>query len=273
MTGREAVATAPPVAELRDIAFGYGTRSVLRGLDLRIDRGEMLAIVGVNGSGKTTLLRLIAGTIVPASGAVAVFGRPAASFERRDLARRVAVLPQSLELPSGFRVAEIVEMGRTPHSRSRFGATADDEAAVARALVDAAAIDLAERPVEELSGGERQRVLVAMALAQEPELLLLDEPTVHLDLGHQVALLDTVERQRRNRGLTVVAVLHDLALAARFGSRVALLDGGRVVADGAPHDVLRPPLLARTFGIGLDEAMTPDGRRHLVLRGTARHQA
>lgn len=265
MTAVTAVA-AEPLAELRDVTFGYGARSVLRGLDLWIDRGELLAIVGVNGSGKTTLLRLLAGTLRPGSGSVSVFGRRVSAFDRRELARRVAVLPQSLQLPSGFRVAEIVEMGRTPHARSRFGATADDEAAVERALVDAAALDLADRPVEELSGGERQRVLVAMALAQEPELLLLDEPTVHLDLGHQVALLDTVERQRRNRGLTVVAVLHDLALAASYATRVALLDGGRVVAEGPPRDVMRPPLLAATFGVGLDEAITPDGARHLVLR-------
>lgn len=261
-----AAVAVQPVAELRDVAFGYGARSVLHGLDMRIAPGELLAVVGVNGSGKTTLLRLLAGTLHANVGSVTVFGRAVSTFDRRDLARRVAVLPQSLELPSGFRVAEIVEMGRMPHARSRFGATADDEAAVERALVDANALDLAERPVEELSGGERQRVLVAMALAQEPELLLLDEPTVHLDLGHQVALLDTVERQRRNRGLTVVAVLHDLALAASYASRVALLDGGRIAADGPPSDVLRPPLLAQTFGVGLDEAITPDGARHLVLR-------
>ena len=265
MTAAVAVSTSP-VAELRAVAFGYGARSVLRSLDLRIGRGELLAIVGVNGSGKTTLLRLLAGTLRPDEGSVSVLGRAVSTFDRRDLARRVAVLPQSLELPSGFRVAEIVEMGRTPHARARFGATADDEAAVERALIDAGALDLAERPVEELSGGERQRVLVAMALAQEPELLLLDEPTVHLDLGHQVALLDTVERQRRSRGLTVVAVLHDLALAASYATRVALLDGGRVAAEGLPGDVLRPPLLAATFGVGLDEAITSDGARHLVLR-------
>jgi iron complex transport system ATP-binding protein len=260
-----AVATEA-VAELRDVSFSYGGRSVLDGLDLRIARGELLAILGVNGSGKTTVVRLLAGTLRPSTGSVTVLGRPVAAFDRRELARRVAVLPQSLELPSGFRVAEVVEMGRTPHARSRFGATADDEAAVERALIDAGALDLAERPVEELSGGERQRVMVAMALAQEPELLLLDEPTVHLDLGHQVALLDTIERQRRNRGLTVLAVLHDLALAARYASRVALLDGGRIVAAGPPNEVLRPPILSATFGVGLDEALTADGSRHLVLR-------
>jgi iron complex transport system ATP-binding protein len=157
-------------------------------------------------------------------------------------------------------------MGRTPHARSRFGTTVEDEAAVERALIDADALDLAERRVEELSGGERQRVLVAMAFAQEPELLLLDEPTVHLDLGHQVALLDTIERQRRGRGLTVVAVLHDLELAARYATRVAILDGGRIAAEGPPDEVLRAPLLTRTFAVGLDEAVAADGSRHLVLR-------
>ncbi len=258
--------SAAPIAELRGLEFGYGARPVLSGLDLDVRSGELLAVIGINGSGKTTLLRLMAGTEAPARGQAELFGVPASSLARRDVARRVAVLPQSLELPSGFRVAEVVAMGRTPHARSRFGTTVEDEAAVERALIDADALDLAERRVEELSGGERQRVHVAMAFAQEPELLLLDEPTVHLDLGHQVALLDTIERQRRGRGLTVVAVLHDLALAARYATRVAILDGGRIAAEGPPDEVLRAPLLTRTFAVGLDEAVAADGSRHLVLR-------
>ncbi|MBA3688975.1 MAG: ABC transporter ATP-binding protein, partial [Chloroflexi bacterium] len=136
----------------------------------------------------------------------------------------------------------------------------------ARALLDADAAELADRPADEVSGGERQRLLVAMALAQEPDLLLLDEPTLHLDLAHQVALLGAIRRLRDQRGLTVLAVLHDLNLAAAFAPSAAILDEGRVVADGAPADVLTPDLVRRVFGVRVDEARTPDGRRHLALR-------
>ena len=157
-------------------------------------------------------------------------------------------------------------MGRAPHARRLFASTEADERAVARALADAGALELTDRFAEELSGGERQRLLVAMALAQEPDLLLLDEPTLHLDLAHQVALLGTIRRLRDQRGLTVLAVLHDLNLAAAFAPRVAILDDGRVVADGPPAEVLSPDLVRRVFGVQVDEARTPDGRRHLALR-------
>jgi iron complex transport system ATP-binding protein len=185
------------------------------------------------------------------------------------LARRVAVLPQSLELPAGFRGGELVTMGRMPHSRSLFGTTPEDEAAVERALRDAEALDLADRLVEELSGGERQRILVAMALAQEPQLLLLDEPTLHLDLAHQVALLEALVRLRRQRGIAVIAVLHDLALGHALAPRVAVLDGGRIVADGSPDAVLTPALVQRVFGVRMEEALLPDGARSLVLAPNA----
>jgi iron complex transport system ATP-binding protein len=189
-----------------------------------------------------------------------------AEWRRHELARRVAVLPQQLDLPVGFRVAELVEMGRAPHARRLFASTEADARAVSRALADAGAIELADRHAEELSGGERQRLLIAMALAQEPELLLLDEPTLHLDLAHQVALLAAIRRLRDQRGLTVLAVLHDLNLAAAFAPRVAVLDGGSVVADGPPGEVLTPDLVRRVFGVDVDEARTDDGRRHLALR-------
>jgi iron complex transport system ATP-binding protein len=156
-------------------------------------------------------------------------------------------------------------MGRAPHATRLFGSTADDERAVHRALVDADAVDLANRFPHELSGGERQRVLVAMALAQEPELLLLDEPTLHMDLSHQVALLRAMRRLRAERGLTVLAVLHDLNLAAAFAPRVIVLHEGRVAADGAPHEVLTPDLVELVFGVCVTLARTESGDRHLAL--------
>ena len=265
------VATAPlVVARGLFVSFPLargGRREVLRGVDLALGSGELVALLGTNGSGKTTLLRTFAGTLAPDRGEVTFDGRAVGSWRRAAIARRVAVLPQQLELPAGFRVAELVAMGRAPHARRLFASTADDERAVARALIDADALDLADRQAGELSGGERQRLLVAMALAQEPDLVLLDEPTLHLDLAHQVALLTAFRRLRDQRGLTVLAVLHDLNLAAAFAPRVAVLDEGRVIADGPPADVLSPDLVRRVFGVAVDEARTPDGRRHLALRG------
>jgi len=257
-----------PVVEIRGLEVSYtdarARRAVLRGLDLVVMQGELLALVGPNGSGKTTLLRAIAGTLPRDGGRVALFSKDLDTWSRVALARRVAVLPQSLTLPDGFRVAEIVEMGRAPHATRWFGSSGEDAAAVERALADADALDLAERQADELSGGERQRVLVAMALAQEPELLLLDEPTLHLDIAHQAAVLATVARLRARRGLTVIAVLHDLNLVAAHAPRVAVLGSGRVVADGRPASVLRPDLVREIFGVVVDEAHTADGRRFLV---------
>jgi iron complex transport system ATP-binding protein len=260
------------VVEISGLHVSYETdaferRAVLRGLDLVVERGELVALLGPNGSGKTTLLRAIAGTLLPDAGSVAVFGRELGAWSRVALARRVAVLPQSLVLPDGFRVAELVEMGRAPHATRWFGSSAEDGEAVERALGDAGALDLAERYADELSGGERQRVLVAMALAQQPELLLLDEPTLHLDVAHQASLLATVARLRARRTLTVIAVLHDLNLAAAYAPRVALLGAGRVVADGEPASILRADLVREIFGVAVDEARTSDGRRFLVPHG------
>ena len=265
------VVAATPVAALRGVEFAYRRpggepRRVLRGLDLQLPAGDTVALLGANGSGKTTLLRLLTGMLRADAGEVEVGGRPVQAWSRDALARRVAVLPQQLDLPDGFRVAELVEMGRAPHARSLFGSTADDERAIRRALVDADALDLAERYPHELSGGERQRVLVAMALAQEPELLLLDEPTLHLDLAHQVSLLTSIDRLRHQRGLTVVAVLHDLNLAAAFAPRIVILDGGVVVADGPPLEILTPELVSRVFGVEVEPAQTASGQRHLAVR-------
>jgi iron complex transport system ATP-binding protein len=259
------------LAAVEGVAFGYpmpdgGSREVLRSVDLRLARGDLVALVGTNGSGKTTLLRLLTGILRPDAGEVRFDGRPLRDWRRVDLARRVAVLPQQLDLPVGFRVSELVEMGRAPHARRLFASSEADARAVARALADADALDLADRLADELSGGERQRLLVAMALAQEPDLLLMDEPTLHLDLAHQVALLAAIRRLRDERGLTVLAVLHDLNLAAAFAPRVAVLEGGRVVADGTPARVLTPDLVGRVFGVAVEEARTADGRRHLALR-------
>ena len=265
-----------PVAELRGVSAGYHAgarhRAVLHGVDLTLVRGEMVALLGTNGSGKTTLLRVLAGTLRPTAGDAQLFGRPIAAWPRVEIARRLAVLPQSTELPAGLTAAEVVAFGRIPHARSAFGGDPRDADAVESALRDADAEELATRRVDELSGGERQRILIAMALAQEPELLLLDEPTLHLDLGHQHALVRTLERLRAVRRITVVAVLHDLNLAADFADRTLLLDEGRVVAAGSAGRRVDPVLVQRAFGVSIEEAVTAAGRPVLVAgAGAHRH--
>ncbi len=260
-----------PLLRLRGVEAGYrtasGSRRVLRGVDLEVGRGEMVGLLGPNGSGKTTLLRVMAGTLVVDAGEVELRGRPLATWSRREVARSVAVLPQSLELPAGFRVSEVVTMGRTPHAASWFGWGAHDRRAVADALRDADAADLADRPVGELSGGERQRVLVALALAQEPELLLLDEPTTHLDVAHAASLLASLARLQQSRDLTVVVVLHDLVLASAWLRRIVVMEGGSVAADGPPDEALTPEIVRRAYGVAVDTAITADGRRIVVPRG------
>lgn len=260
---------ARPILELTGVSFGYRRRGrpdreVLRGVSLAVTRGEMVALLGPNGSGKTTLLRLAVGMLSAGSGRVDVDGAPVSSWTRRQIAQRIAILPQLPTVPDGFRVEELVEMGRAPHARSRFGATSEDAIAVERALVDADAGDLVGRRVDELSGGERQRVLVALTLAQEPRLLLLDEPTQHLDLAHQVALLATLDRLRRTRGLAVVAVLHDPALTALAQPRVVLLAAGRVVADGPAAEVLTPATVSRVFDISVPTALALSGGSRIL---------
>ncbi len=259
-----------PVVHLASVAAGYrgagGERRVLTGVDLELQRGEMAALLGANGSGKTTLLGVISGTIRPTAGSVELFGRPIATWSRAEVARSVAVSPQSLELPAGFRVSEVVAMGRTPHPGSWFGWEPDDLRAVADALRDADAESLADRPVTELSAGERQRVLIALALAQEPELLLMDEPTTHLDVAHAAALLSSLSRLQRVRGVTVVVVVHDLVLAGMWAPRVIVLDDGRVAADGPPEEALRAEVVQSAYGVSVETLVTGQGRRILVPR-------
>jgi len=260
--------------EIEGLHAGYRAtdgswRSALRGVELAVRAGEAVALIGPNGSGKTSLLRCVAGTLRPTAGSIRLWGRPIAAFSRGDVARRVAVLPQSLELPSGLLVSAVVGMGRAPHARRRWGSSPEDRAAVERALIDADAVDLADRPVEELSGGERQRVLVALALAQEPELLLLDEPTSHLDLAHAAAVLGSLARLRAARGVTVIVVLHDLMVAGSLAERIVLLDNGRIAADGPTEAVLRPDLIGRAYGMGVEIALTEGGRSVLVPRVSA----
>lgn len=227
-----------PVLALRALTVAYGTHEVLRAVDLSVQRGELVGVLGPNGSGKTTLLKAARGLVRPTRGMASLLGRPVTAWRERDLARRVAVVPQRDESAFPFTVEDTVLMGRSPHlGRSGFE-SAQDRAVAARALAELDLLPLRGRVLTELSGGERQRVIVARALAQEPELLLLDEPTASLDIRHQVEVLGLLRRKNRAEGLTVVTVLHDLNLATLFCDRVVLLSDGRIFADGPTEQVV-----------------------------------
>jgi iron complex transport system ATP-binding protein len=245
------------------VAAGYGARMVLHGCTLPIARGEVVAIVGPNGAGKSTLLRVLAGLLRPTSGSVRIDGVDIATLGRRELARRVAVVPQIFDTLFPFSVREVVGLGRTARLGVFGGASPADAAAVERAIVDLDLADLASRRIDRLSGGERQRAVLAMALAQEADVLLLDEPTVHLDPAHQVAMLRLVRELACARGLAVAAVLHDLNLAASMATRLVVIADGRVVCDGAPETVLNAELIRDVFGLGL--AVVRQNGRPIVL--------
>ena len=231
------------------LRLSYGDREVLSDIDMNVRPGERVCLVGPNGAGKSSLLRCLTGLVEPTSGSIALDGRPLADIDRDSLSRSISVVPGQVDLPFSMRVEEVVMLGRIPHEHPLTGATdADREAAVA-AMTRVGIPHLYGRDARELSMGERQLVLVAMALAQSGRLLVLDEPTVHLDLRHQVDVLSLLGRLAIDDGLTILAVLHDLPLAAHFFERLILLDEGRIVADGIPADVLTPGRIREVYGV------------------------
>jgi iron complex transport system ATP-binding protein len=236
-----------PALAAAGLSFAYGARSVLRHVDLTVARGAMVALAGPNGSGKSTLPALLAGTRGAAAGTIVGAGRPIAAWDRRALARTIAVVPQDTSVTFPYTVAEMVLMGRAPHRPPLGLEGARDVAIAERVMSDTGILHLAGRRITELSGGERQRVIVARALAQEPAILLLDEPTTHLDIRHAVEILDLVAAVNRARGVTVVAVLHDLTSAALYFERIAFLRDGAIVADGPPAATITAATIARVF--------------------------
>jgi iron complex transport system ATP-binding protein len=244
----DTTAAREAIVELRGVEFSYpGAKLRIEALDLSVARGETLAIVGPNGSGKTTLLRLIAGLLRPRTGTVRVCAMDPVAAQRRALARRVAVVGPQTPLGFGYTVLEVVLMGRAPHVDGfRLESESDLEAA-RRAMAATGVAELAERIYDTLSSGERQRAAVARALAQEPELLLLDEPGAFLDIKHQTALYELLLDLNENDGLTVVSVLHDLNLASLYFERVAMLDRGRLHAIGTPEEVITYSAIRKVF--------------------------
>jgi iron complex transport system ATP-binding protein len=244
--------THSPRLRAERVTVGYGGAPVVHELDLAVPDGQVTSIVGPNGCGKSTLLRTLARLLRPTSGQVLLDGRPIRTVPTRDIAARMALLPQSPVAPEGLLVRDLVGRGRHPHQRWFRQWSAQDERVVEAALELTDTASLRDRPLDQLSGGQRQRAWIAMTLAQDTDLMLLDEPTTYLDLAHQVEVLDLVRRLNRERRRTVVMVLHDLNLAARYSDSVVVMKRGRVVARGAPADVLTPGLLADVFGLAAD---------------------
>jgi len=224
-------------------------RAILRDVSLTLDHGERVALIGPNGAGKSTLLRVLAGVLRPAAGRVELDGTPVGSLDRSEVARRLAVVPQQTALPFSMRVEEVVALGRLPHESTLRGASPADRASVAAAIDRVGVGHLMGRDARELSLGERQLVLLAMAVAQDAPVLLLDEPTVHLDLRHQVEAMELLQDLNERDGTALVAVLHDLGLASHFFPRLVLIAHGRILADGTPDEVLTDERISDVFGV------------------------
>jgi iron complex transport system ATP-binding protein len=249
-----------------DLRAGYGGRGVLDGLDVRIPDGELTVIVGPNACGKSTLLRALARLLPATGGRVLLDGGDITRLSTKEVARRMGLLPQSPLAPEGITVADLVGRGRYPHQSVLSSWSAADERAVAEAMAATNVTELAERNVDELSGGQRQRAWIAMALAQETPILLLDEPTTFLDIGHQIEVLELVTRLHRE-GRTVVVVLHDINQAARYASHLIAMKDGRIVAEGAPRDIVTAPLLTDLFALEARVIADPDTGAPVVLPG------
>lgn len=234
--------------EARDLGMGYAQTTIIDDLNLLIPSGKVTAIVGPNGCGKSTLLAGLARLHKPSAGQVLLDGKVIGSLPSRDVARRLALLPQDASAPDGLTVSELIRFGRQPHQSLLRQWSEEDQAIVEAALVAADLVDLADRPLESMSGGQRQRAWIAMAIAQATPLLLLDEPTSALDLGHQIEVFELI-RQLAAAGKTVVMVVHDLSSACRYADHLIAMHQGHIVASGTPQEIVTPELVEHLYGV------------------------
>lgn len=255
-----------PYLDIENVTFSYNNGPVLKGLSLSVRAGEMVGVLGPNGSGKTTLIKLVSGILRPKQGDIRFENASLAQLPRQAVARSIAVVPQEFDIPFAFRVDEVVMMGRTPFHGLFDGENKKDREAVAAAIKLAGLTGMAEKHWNELSGGEKQKVVLATAIAQAPRLLLLDEPTVHLDIANQVEILELVRDLNRQSGLTVIAAIHDLNMAAMYFDRLVLLKEGKVLSDGAPRDVLTEDNIRLAFAAAVKVGADPaTGAPHVYI--------
>lgn len=254
-----------------NLTLGYGERTIVEGLHLDITPGVVTTVIGPNGCGKSTLLRSLARLLRPRAGRVVLDGKAISSLKTKEVARVLGMLPQSPVAPEGLTVAGLVARGRHPHQSWLRQWSSGDEAEVLAALAQTGIADLADRPLDELSGGQRQRAWISMALAQGTDILLLDEPTTYLDLAHALEVLDLVDRLHADLGRTVVMVLHDLNLAIRYSDRLVVMRAGRIVAQGAPAEIIEADLLYEVFGLRASVLRDPVSGRPMIVPIGTRH--
>jgi len=243
----------------RQLGYSYGDLRVLEDLSFSVHQGDFFIIIGPNGSGKTTLLKCISGILRPRTGGLEILGAPVHAYSRKSLARSIALVPQTAPVDFPFTVTEVVLMGRSPHL-GILGVEHEEDFSIAhRAMEFTGVASLARRKLDQLSGGERQRVMIARAICQDPEIILLDEPTASLDLAHQVRVMDLMERLRHENKVTVLMVSHDINLAALYGNRLMLLKEGRILSLGPPSEVLTFQTLEEAYGCPLIVDKSPLG--------------
>jgi len=256
---------------LNQVSFSYSGTPVLHHIELAVEEGEMVALLGPNGSGKTTLIKLMSGVLKPSQGEINLDGSVLGRMKRREVAQRVAVVPQQFSMPFAFTLREVVLLGRTPFLKAFSDEGERDRRVVEQAIALIGIEELEQRFFNELSGGERQKAILAMALAQEPKLLLLDEPTAHLDINHQVEILDLVKSLNREQGITVIGAMHDLNLAALYFGRLILLKEGRIFVDGTPEQVLTEDTIKEVFSASVQVTQHPVTKSpHITITPSAR---
>ncbi|WP_280236691.1 ABC transporter ATP-binding protein [Nocardia cyriacigeorgica] len=261
-------ATAPAL-RAENLTLGYNGTDVVRDMTLDIPSGAVTSVIGPNGCGKSTLLRGLGRLLRPTSGRVLLDGVPIDAQPTRTVAQRISILPQSPVAPPGLTVADLVSRGRHPRQRWYEQFSVLDEASLRQSLSSTGLLDLANARLEELSGGQRQRAWISMTLAQETDIMLLDEPTTYLDLAHQVELLELIVRLNRECDRTIVMVLHDISLAARYSDHLVVMKDGAIVIQGAPDDVVRPDVLRDVFGLAAHVVTEPaEGRPHVIPLGS-----